>query len=52
VEFPEGKIPLTDGRPGASADVAELVTFLASDAARFISGTEIWVDGAESLVKA
>lgn len=52
VEFPEGKIPLTDGRAGAPEDVAELVLFLASDAARFVSGTEIWVDGAESLVKA
>lgn len=52
VEFPEGKIPLTDGKAGAPEDVAELVLFLASDASRFISGTEIWIDGAESLVKA
>jgi NAD(P)-dependent dehydrogenase (short-subunit alcohol dehydrogenase family) len=52
VDFPEGKIPLTNGQPGTPAEVAELVLFLASDAARFISGTEIWIDGAESLVKA
>jgi NAD(P)-dependent dehydrogenase (short-subunit alcohol dehydrogenase family) len=52
VEFPEGKIPLTDGKAGQPEEVAELVLFLASDAASFISGTEIWIDGAESLVKA
>ncbi len=51
VEFPEGMIPLTDGAPGKAADVGELVLFLASDAAKHISGTEIWIDGAESLLK-
>jgi NAD(P)-dependent dehydrogenase (short-subunit alcohol dehydrogenase family) len=52
VEFPEGKIPLTNGRAGTPEDVAQLALFLASDASRFISGTEVWIDGAESLVKA
>ncbi|WP_414621326.1 SDR family oxidoreductase [Calothrix sp. CCY 0018] len=52
VEFPEGKIPLTDGKAGTPEEVAQLVLFLASDASRFISGTEIWIDGAESLIKA
>ena len=52
VEYPEGKIPLTDGQPGTSAQVAELVMFLASDAASHITGTEMWIDGAESLLKA
>lgn len=51
VEFPEGKIPLTDGKPGASEQVAQLVLFLASDASSHITGTEIWIDGAESLLK-
>jgi len=32
VEFPEGKIPLTDGKSGTSEQVAQLVLFLASDA--------------------
>jgi NAD(P)-dependent dehydrogenase (short-subunit alcohol dehydrogenase family) len=50
VEFPEGKIPLTDGRPGRSEDVAELMLFLASDASRHVTGTEVWIDGAESLL--
>jgi len=51
VEFPEGKIPLTHGKPGTSEQVAQLVLFLASDASSHISGTEIWIDGTESLLK-
>lgn len=51
VEFPQGNIPLTDGKAGTPEEVADLVLFLASDASRFISGTEIWIDGAESIVK-
>lgn len=51
VEFPEGKIALTDGKPGTSEQVAQLVLFLASDASSHISGTPIWVDGTESLLK-
>lgn len=51
VEFPEGKIPLTDGKPGTSEQVAQLVLFLASEASSHITGTEIWIDGAESLLK-
>ncbi len=51
VEFPEGEIPLTDGEPGTSEQVAELVLFLASDASSHISGTEIWIDGAQSLLQ-
>ena len=50
VEYPEGKIPLTDGKPGSSEQVAQLVLFLASDASSHITGTEIWIDGAESLL--
>ncbi|TFI53234.1 SDR family oxidoreductase [Mastigocladus laminosus UU774] len=52
VEFPEGKIPLTDGKPGTSEQVAQLVFFLASDASSHITGTEVWIDGGESLLKA
>lgn len=51
VIYPEGYIPLTDGTPGTAEDVAELVAFLASDAAKHISGTEMWIDGAESLLR-
>lgn len=52
VEFPEGKIPLTDGKPGTAEQVAQLVLFLASDVSSHITGTEIWIDGGESLLKA
>ena len=52
VEFPAGRIPLTDGRPGTARQVAQLVLFLASDASSHITGTEVWIDGAESLLVA
>ena len=51
VEYPAGKIPLTDGEPGSSAQVAQLVAFLASDASSLITGTEVWIDGAQSLLQ-
>ncbi|WP_207477180.1 SDR family oxidoreductase [Arenibaculum pallidiluteum] len=50
VEYPEGKIPLTDGRPGDSFEVAELALFLASERSRHITGTPVWIDGAQSLL--
>jgi NAD(P)-dependent dehydrogenase (short-subunit alcohol dehydrogenase family) len=50
VEFPEGTIPLTDGQPGTSEQVAELVAFLASERANHLTGTPIWIDGGESLL--
>jgi len=51
VEFPEGDIPLTGGEPGKAEDVADLVLFLASDASRHITGSPIWIDGAQSLLR-
>ena len=51
VEFPEGKVPLTGGKPGRSDQVAQLVLFLASDASSHITGTEVWIDGAQSLLQ-
>ncbi len=47
VEYPEGNRPLNDGK---AAHVAQLALFLASDASMHISGTEIFVDGAETLI--
>ena len=49
VEFPEGPIPLTGHRAGTAEQVAQLVLFLATDASDHITGTEIFIDGAQSL---
>jgi NAD(P)-dependent dehydrogenase (short-subunit alcohol dehydrogenase family) len=51
VEYPAGEIPLTDGESGRPEQVAELVLFLASDRSSHITGTPIWIDGAESLLQ-
>lgn len=49
-EYPAGQIPLTGGGAGSSEDVANLILFLVSDQARHITGTPVWIDGAESLL--
>lgn len=49
VEFPRGWHPLR-GEPGTSLQVARLVHFLANDASDHITGTEMWIDGGESLI--
>jgi NAD(P)-dependent dehydrogenase (short-subunit alcohol dehydrogenase family) len=50
-EFPDGDIPMTDGKPGQAEQVAELVVFLASDASKHITGSPIWIDGGQSLLR-
>ena len=50
VVYPEGNQPLKRA-PGKAEQVAQLVLFLASDLSDHITGTEIWIDGAESLIK-
>lgn len=49
-KFPKGTVPLTGGKSGSAQDVADLVVFLASDKSRHITGTPIWIDGAQSLL--
>ena len=49
-EFPQGEIPLTAGQSGTSEEVADLVLFLASERARHITGTPVWIDGGQSLL--
>ena len=51
VEYSQGIAPLTDGGPGHIDQVAELIYFLASDASDHIIGTEMWIDGAQSLIQ-
>lgn len=50
VIWPEGQIPITGGKPGRSEDVADLIAFLASDRSRHITGTPIWIDGAQGVL--
>lgn len=50
VEFPDGSHPLEQA-PGKPEQVAGLVLFLASDESFHVTGTEIFVDGAESLLR-
>ncbi|UQZ35184.1 3-oxoacyl-[acyl-carrier-protein] reductase [Paenibacillus sp. PK3_47] len=50
VELPEVSHPL-ERAPGKPEQVANLVLFLASDESFHVTGTEIFVDGAESLLR-
>ncbi|MNH36362.1 Cyclopentanol dehydrogenase [compost metagenome] len=49
VKYPEGSQPLEHG-PGKPEQVADLVLFLASQESSHISGSEIYIDGAETLL--
>lgn len=51
VKFPQGDVPLNEGKPGMAEDVARAIWFLACDLSSHISGTEIYVDGAQSLLQ-
>lgn len=51
VNFPDGDIPITGGKPGRSADVADVVAFLASDDARHVTGSPVFIDGGQSLLR-
>lgn len=47
VNYPKGRTPLNQG---VSNHVAQLALFLASDNSSHITGSPIWIDGAETLV--
>lgn len=49
-KYPEGNIPLTGWEPADPDQVAKAILFLASDAADHITGTELFVDGGQSLI--
>ncbi len=51
VVYPKGVVPLTGGRAASSRQVAQLIAFLVSDAADHITGTEMWIDGGQTLVQ-
>ena len=50
IEYPEGNQPLEHGA-GTPEQVADLIHFLASDESSHITGTELFIDGAESLLR-
>jgi NAD(P)-dependent dehydrogenase (short-subunit alcohol dehydrogenase family) len=50
VEFPDGSSPLKHAM-AQPEQIARLAIFLSSDAASHITGTPIWIDGAESLIQ-
>jgi len=49
VEYPKGTHPLT-GRPAEPEQLGKTISFLLSDDASHISGTEMWFDGGASLL--
>jgi NAD(P)-dependent dehydrogenase (short-subunit alcohol dehydrogenase family) len=51
VVWPEGQVPINGGRPGRSEDVADVIVFLTSDRSRHITGSPIWVDGGQGLLR-
>lgn len=51
VKWPSGDIPITDGKSGKAEDVAEVIAFLASPASRHVTGTSIYIDGGQSLLR-
>ena len=51
VNFPRGDIPLTKGARGKAEDVADVIAFLVSDASRHVTGSPVWIDGGQSLLR-
>jgi len=51
VQFPEGDVPITGGKPARAEDIADGIAFLSSAAARHITGAVLNIDGGQSLLR-
>ncbi len=51
VEWPEGDIPITEGRKGRPEDVADMIAILAGDESRHVTGSVLFIDGGQSLLR-
>jgi len=51
VVWPEGSVPLTGGQPGVADDVAKVIHFLLSEASGHVTGSPIFVDGGQGLLR-
>ena len=51
VEWPEGDIPISGGEAGESEEVAQAILFLVSSRSRHITGTPLWIDGGQGLLR-
>jgi NAD(P)-dependent dehydrogenase (short-subunit alcohol dehydrogenase family) len=51
VQFPQGDVPITGGKPAAAEDIADAVYFLCSDHSKHVNGTWLFVDGGQSHLR-
>jgi NAD(P)-dependent dehydrogenase (short-subunit alcohol dehydrogenase family) len=51
VVWPDGDIPVSQGKPGTADEVADAILFLASSKARHITGIPLWIDGGQGLLR-
>ena len=49
--FPDGDVPLTGGKPAKPEDIADAIVMLVSERARHVTGTWLYVDGGQSLIR-